>query len=130
MERNHTFEDLFNYIQTAEIDEYDGYHHPITVGSFSCFRMQIYSHKRQVNIHYYARPVLNIVFDGTSWNDEVKAVLVDERGVADYDHPYHFTMSRELRGSLRCLPEVNIIAVDMIIKTLDRWKKFPVQGCN
>lgn len=87
-----TFKDLFDYIQTAERDEF-GYHDPFPNDkSLPKLLFHIYDNKRQVNITYMQNTgdpspssIGNIIFDEE--DQVVKLIEVNESGYANYDNP-------------------------------------------
>lgn len=109
-----TFNDLFEYIQSAETDEV-GYHYPS--GEACLYRMHIYSHKAQVNIHYRKKSAFNIVFDPNC--HDVSVFTVDKNECANYNRPFRYCMSDDLRSLNAIFPEA---MTEFVSDTVYKWK--------
>lgn len=86
-----TFEDLRDYIQTADRNS-EGMHYPFGDNSDSgvVYTFHIYDGRRQVNIcmtDYHRDSMPNSIGNFIFEDDEVSMFRVSRSGVADYDHP-------------------------------------------
>ena len=135
-----TFGDLYEYIQSAECDDY-GYHFPFSDNDNVVFH--IYNHRRQVNIclkdgtgNYTSK--LNIIYDPEC---SLVNVVPVSNGVALYDNPktinfhgiaadkdlmrigtYKPLMDVEYNDSEEEFRDTHRIVVSMISDALGPWK--------
>lgn len=135
-----TFRDLFDYIQTA--NRYDNGIHRRGWNDELC--MHIYDNLHQVNIvtsdHalFADMSLINFVYTENDNDLEVNVYLVDDKGVADYDHPHTYDGNDRLEdcalfSNFLKLQQVKIYLIDVLEKYIyerEEWKELNVEVLN
>lgn len=129
-----TFQDLYDYIQDAEVDHYGVIRFPLKITSevldapfnTTKYAGQIYAHKHQINICRYLtnhqfESMGNIYFD----HDEVRLFYVDPKQHADYDNPCILPIFHPIDEAaiIPTFGKDGILIYKILIAILKEWKK-------